>query len=53
MSLTGEKMEEVFLKTPSLEGRITIGEGAAALRLPSLVKERKNFVVTDSNVFAL
>ena len=46
-------MEEVFLKTPSLEGRITIGEGAAALRLPSLVKERKNFVVTDSNVFAL
>ncbi len=46
-------MEEILLKTPSLEGKIYIGEDVVSHRLPSLTDGRKNFVVTDSNVYAL
>lgn len=46
-------MEKLLLKTPSLEGSIYIGEGAAESRLPLLTRGQKNFVVTDSNVYAL
>lgn len=46
-------MEKFELKTPSFRGEIVIGEGAAAERLPALVKGQKNFVLTDSRVYAL
>ena len=46
-------METITLKTPSMEGKIYIGEDAVALRLPLLTAGQKNFVVTDSNVYAL
>lgn len=36
-----------------MEGKIYIGTDVLASRLPALTKGRKNFVVTDSNVFAL
>ncbi len=46
-------MEEIVVKTPSLEGKIYLGEGVIENRLPSLKEGRKCFVVTDSNVYAL
>ena len=46
-------MEIINLKTPSMEGKIYVGEGVAAARLPLLTQGQKNFVVTDSNVYAL
>lgn len=45
-------MEKIVLHTPSLEGTVYIGEGAAE-RLPELLSGQKNFAVTDSNVRAL
>lgn len=45
-------MEEILLKTPSMEGRIRIGEGIRR-ELPALTAGQKNFVLTDSNVYAL
>lgn len=46
-------METITLKTPSMKGNIYIGAEAIETRLPLLTKGQKNFVVTDSNVYAL
>ncbi len=46
-------MEEITLKAPSTEGKIYVGEDAAENRLPALLADKKAFVVTDSNVYAL
>ncbi len=46
-------MEEIILKTPSMQGIITIGKGVLEARLPALLSGKKAFVVTDSNVYAL
>ncbi|MBQ9117737.1 MAG: 3-dehydroquinate synthase [Clostridia bacterium] len=43
-------MQTVELKTPSMQGLITIGEGVLEERLPALLQGQKNFVITDSNV---
>ena len=48
-----EDMEIITLKTPSMEGKIYVGADAIEARLPVLTTGQKNFVVTDSNVFAL
>ena len=36
-----------------MEGRIHIGADVIEMRLPTLREGQKNFVVTDSNVYAL
>ncbi len=41
------------METPLTKGRIFVGEGAVEARLPALTAGQKNFVVTDSNVYAL
>ena len=46
-------MKTITLKTPSMEGRIHIGADVIEMRLPTLRAGQKNFVVTDSNVYAL
>ncbi len=46
-------MEKITLKTPSMEGTIYVGEDVIQSRLPTLTQGQKNFVVTDSNVYAL
>lgn len=46
-------MEIVDLKTPFTQGKIYIGTGVIEERLPALTAGRKNFVVTDDNVYAL
>lgn len=46
-------MEMITLKTPSMEGKIYIGKEAITSRLPCLIAGQKNFVLTDSNVYAL
>lgn len=46
-------MQEICLKTPSMQGQIVIGEGGIEKYLPSLVNKGKSFVLTDSNVYAL
>ncbi len=46
-------MERVCIKTPTLSGSIYVGKDAIESRLPSLLSGQKNFVVTDSNVYAL
>ena len=46
-------MQEIELKTPAMQGKIYIGNGVLEARLPALTKGQKNFVVTDSNVYAL
>ncbi len=43
----------VELNAPSMKGRILIGEGIAKARIAELKKGQKNFVITDSNVYAL
>lgn len=45
-------MKEIILKTPSMQGRIRIGEDVLTV-LDELTQGQKNFVVTDSNVYAL
>ena len=45
-------MKEILLKTPSLEGRIFIGEESLE-RIPALAQSQKNFVITDETVRAL
>lgn len=42
-----------MLKTPSMEGKIHVGKDAVKKRLPKLTEGQKNFVLTDSNVYAL
>ncbi len=46
-------MELISLHTPTMTGNIYIGEDVLEKRLPVLVCTQKNFVVTDSNVYAL
>ena len=46
-------MKEINVKTPTTSGKIYIGEDVLEKRLPDLLKGQKNFVVTDSNVYAL
>lgn len=46
-------MECIHLETPSMAGKIYIGTGSVEERLPALTSGQKNFVVTDSNVYAL
>ena len=46
-------MECISLKTPSMEGKIYVGEEVIAARLPALTMGQKNFVVADANVYAL
>ncbi len=46
-------MREITLKTPTMQGKIYIGEGVLQARLPALTAGQKNFVVTDSNVYTL
>lgn len=46
-------MTEISVKTPSTSGKIFVGDGVLALRLPKLTAGQKNFVLTDSNVYAL
>lgn len=46
-------MQEISLKTPSMTGKIFVGLDVLENRLPALTNGQKNFVVTDSNVYAL
>lgn len=46
-------MKLIALKTPSMEGKIYIGKDVLQTRLPALTHGQKNFVLTDSNVYAL
>ncbi len=46
-------METITLKTPSMEGKIYVGTDVVDARLPKLTQGQKNFVLTDSNVYAL
>ncbi len=46
-------MQLISLKTPSMEGKIYVGEDVLETRLPALTKGQKNFVVADENVYAL
>ena len=46
-------MKQITLKTPSMEGKIYVGADVIEGRLPILTQGQKNFVVTDSNVYAL
>ena len=46
-------METITLKTPSMEGKIYVGKEAVKTRLLKLTVGQKNFVLTDSNVYAL
>ena len=46
-------MKTIDLKTPSMEGKIYIGRDVVETRLPLLTSRQKNFVLTDSNVYAL
>ena len=46
-------MQLISLKTPSMEGKIYVGTGVVENRLPALTKGQRNFVVTDSKVYAL
>lgn len=46
-------MKEITLKTPSMEGKIFVGEEVLEEKLPALLKGQKNFVLTDSNVYKL
>lgn len=46
-------METIELKTPTMTGKIYVGMDVIDARLPVLTTGQKNFVVTDSNVYAL
>ena len=46
-------MEVLSINTPTVSGKIYIGDDAVKTRLPMLTKDKKCFVVTDSNVYAL
>lgn len=46
-------MQEISVNTPSMSGRIYVGKEVIAARLPILTACQKNFVVTDTNVYAL
>lgn len=44
---------EIDVKTSSMTGKIYIGEDVIEARLPHLLQGQRNFVLTDSNVYAL
>ena len=46
-------MTEIILQTPTTAGKIYIGDDALSKRLPELTDGQKNFVLTDTNVYAL
>ena len=46
-------MTEIVLQTPTMAGKIYIGDDALSKRLPQLTDGQKNFVLTDTNVYAL
>ena len=46
-------MQEILVNTSSTRGKILIGESVLKSRLLALTKGQKNFVLTDSNVYAL
>lgn len=46
-------MKEIVLKTETVSANIYIGEDVIEKRLPALTSGQKNFVITDSNVYAL
>ena len=46
-------MEKIDVKTSTMTGEIYIGTDVIAERLPKLLAGQTNFVVTDSNVYAL
>ena len=46
-------MQEILLNAPSAKAKIYIGEEVLSARLPTLTNGQTNFVVTDSNVYAL
>lgn len=46
-------MKTICLNTPSSTATIYIGGGCVKEKLPALTKGQKNFVLTDSNVYAL
>ena len=46
-------MQEITLQTPSMTGKIYVGEDAVTTRLPALLQGQTNFVLTDTNVYAL
>jgi len=46
-------MQVVELNSPSMQAKIYIGENVASERLPLLTAGQSNFVLTDSNVYAL
>lgn len=46
-------MECITLNMPSMAGKIYVGDKVIEERLPSLLQGQKNFVLTDSNVYAL
>ncbi len=46
-------MEEIIVKTPSMQGKIYIGDDVLDTRLLALQKGHKNLVVTDENVYVL
>ena len=48
-----KKTTVVELNAPSMKGKIYIGDGIVRERLPKLTAGQKNFVITDSNVYAL
>ena len=46
-------MREIQVNTPTMSGKNYVGEEVLGQRLPILTSGQKNFVVTDSNVYAL
>ena len=46
-------MQEIQVNTQNGISKIFIGENAISSRLPALLQGQENFVLTDTNVFAL
>lgn len=46
-------MEELRLQTPTISGKIYFGDDSLSARLPALLQGQTNFVLTDTNVYAL
>lgn len=45
-------MKEVLVNTPSMQGKITVGENVLKTRLSALTKGQKNFALIDENVIS-
>ena len=46
-------MKEILLQTATQTANIYVGDDALDKRLPALIQGQKNFVLTDSNVYAI